>query len=77
MTRCRSFRAIRMVNTIAADPTARQNAVEHDPMAPSTGVILGIAVCSQRMKDPKDGVVRDFFFCRPGDDVKITIPTAG
>ncbi len=21
--------------------------------------------------------MRDFFFCRPGDDVKITIPTAG
>ena len=24
-----------------------------------------------------DGEVRDYFFCRPGDDVKITIPTAG
>jgi lipoprotein-releasing system permease protein len=50
----------------AADPMTRH----------STGVILGIAVCSQRMKD-EEGEVRDFFFCRPGDDVKITIPTAG
>ncbi len=50
---------------------------ELDPLTHhSTGIILGVAVCSQRMKD-KDGEVRDFFFCRPGDDVKITIPTAG
>lgn len=41
-----------------------------------TGIILGLAVCSQRGKDAS-GKVRDFFFCRPGDDVKITLPTAG
>ncbi len=50
---------------------------ELDPLEhQSTGIILGVAVCSQRMKDA-DGEVRDFFFCHPGDDVKITIPTAG
>jgi lipoprotein-releasing system permease protein len=62
-----------------ADPYALQgpHAPTFDPMThQSTGVILGIAVCSQRQKD-EDGDVRDFFFCRPGDDVKITIPTAG
>ncbi|MFW6170773.1 MAG: ABC transporter permease [Planctomycetota bacterium] len=49
----------------------------HDPMKEhATGIILGIAVCSQRVKD-KQGEVNDFFFCRPGDDVKITVPTAG
>ncbi len=41
-----------------------------------TGIILGIAICSQRVKDPQKQV-RDYFFCRPGDDVKITLPTAG
>lgn len=41
-----------------------------------TGIILGIAICSQRVKDPQDEV-RDYFFCRPGDDIKITLPTAG
>ncbi len=41
-----------------------------------TGIILGIAICSQRVKDAQ-GKVRDYFFCRPGDDVKITLPTAG
>ncbi|MBM4090117.1 MAG: ABC transporter permease [Planctomycetes bacterium] len=64
---------------VAPDPYGAQPAesVTQDPMtAQSVGVILGIAVCSQRVKD-EDGVVRDFFFCRPGDDVKITLPTAG
>ncbi|MHB8970431.1 MAG: ABC transporter permease [Pirellulaceae bacterium] len=65
--------------TVAADPLATREA-EAPPADPltqqSTGVILGIAVCSQRLKDDS-GEVRDFFFCRPGDDVKITIPTAG
>ncbi len=62
-----------------ADPYAdpRSGSTPRDPMKQqSTGVILGIAVCSQRVKDDS-GEVRDFFFCRPGDDVKITIPTAG
>ncbi len=54
-----------------------QTAHQIDPLQQqSTGIILGVAVCSQRMKD-QDGEVRDFFFCHPGDDVKITIPTAG
>lgn len=48
-----------------------------DPMKEhATGIILGIAVCSQRLKDD-DNKIRDYFFCRPGDDVKITVPTAG
>jgi lipoprotein-releasing system permease protein len=66
-------------NTVAPDPYAPREAEapKFDPMTQqSTGIILGIAVCSQRMKDDT-GEVRDFFFCRPGDDVKITIPTAG
>ncbi len=62
-----------------ADPYALpgSDTPSFDPLThQSTGVILGIAVCSQRMKD-ESGQVRDFFFCRPGDDVKITVPTAG
>lgn len=61
------------------DPFAHQDvaAATFDPMRQqSTGIILGIAVCSQRLKND-DGQVRDFFFCRPGDDVKVTLPTAG
>jgi len=74
--------------SIAADPYGSSLPEDpygaNSPVAPScdpmqehaTGIILGIAVCSQRMKDD-EGDVSDYFFCRPGDDVKITVPTAG
>jgi lipoprotein-releasing system permease protein len=56
---------------------AMATAAPVDPMQEhATGVILGIAVCSQRVKN-EAGEITDFFFCRPGDDVKVTIPTAG
>lgn len=41
-----------------------------------TGIILGIAMCSMRRRNP-DGNVEDFYLCLPGDDVKLTFPTAG
>lgn len=40
------------------------------------GVILGIAIGSVRQRD-KEGKVADYFLCRPGDDVRITFPSAG
>lgn len=40
-----------------------------------TGVILGLMVASVRHRDA-DNVVRDYFLCRPGDDVNLTFPTA-
>lgn len=39
------------------------------------GVILGLMVSSVRHRDADD-VVRDYFLCRPGDDVNLTFPTA-
>jgi lipoprotein-releasing system permease protein len=38
-------------------------------------VILGLMVASVRHRDT-DGVVRDYFLCRPGDDVNLTFPNA-
>ena len=40
------------------------------------GVILGAALCTMRRKMPS-GEVEDFHLCLPGDDVKLTFPTAG
>lgn len=40
-----------------------------------TGVILGLMISSVRHRDD-DGEVRDYFLCRPGDDVNLTFPTA-
>lgn len=57
----------------AADETGR---VMDEMKEQSTGIILGIMTCSFRDKNA-DGEVQDFFLCLPGDDVKITLPTAG
>jgi lipoprotein-releasing system permease protein len=48
------------------DPATEQN----------TGMILGIATCSIRGRDAEGGV-RDYYLCRPGDDVQVYFPNAG
>ncbi|MCA9172359.1 MAG: ABC transporter permease, partial [Planctomycetales bacterium] len=40
------------------------------------GIVLGIATSSIRHR-MESGEVVDVFLCRPGDDVKVTLPTAG
>lgn len=40
-----------------------------------TGVVLGLMIASVRHRD-EDDEVRDYFLCRPGDDVSLTFPTA-
>ncbi len=40
-----------------------------------TGLILGIAIGTRRYRED-DGRVSDFYYVRPGDDVRITFPTA-
>jgi lipoprotein-releasing system permease protein len=39
------------------------------------GIILGISTCSTRMRDPDDEV-RDYYYCQPGDDVRMMFPNA-
>ncbi len=39
------------------------------------GIVLGIATCSSRLRG-EDGEVRDHFYCRPGDDVRMMFPNA-
>lgn len=41
-----------------------------------TGVILGMAMCSVRHRDSA-GNVKDTYLCVPGDDVRISFPSAG
>ncbi len=40
------------------------------------GIVLGIGTANIRQRNAKGEVV-DIFLCRPGDDVKVTFPTAG
>ena len=39
------------------------------------GLVLGIATCSVRQRDA-DGGVSDYYYCRPGDDVRMMFPNA-
>ncbi|TWT79338.1 Lipoprotein-releasing system transmembrane protein LolE [Planctomycetes bacterium CA13] len=39
------------------------------------GIILGISTCSTKLRD-EDNVVRDHYYCRPGDDVRMMFPNA-
>ncbi|EKK02500.1 LolC/E family lipoprotein releasing system, transmembrane protein [Rhodopirellula baltica SH28] len=39
------------------------------------GIILGIATCSNKSRDA-EGNVRDHYYCRPGDDVRLMFPNA-
>lgn len=39
------------------------------------GLVLGVATCSFRTRDANDEVV-DFFYCRPGDDVRLMFANA-
>ncbi len=54
---------------------------EFEPFDPVTeqriGIILGIGIGKIRAHDPSNGEVRDVYFLRPGDDVEITVPSAG
>lgn len=68
---------------IPGDPFAAQG-VDAAPAAKAfdpakeqfTGVVLGIAIGSVRQRDAEEKV-QDFYLCRPGDDVRITFPSAG
>jgi lipoprotein-releasing system permease protein len=40
------------------------------------GIVLGIAICSSKQRD-KEGKVQDYYLARPGDDVRVTVPTCG
>jgi lipoprotein-releasing system permease protein len=39
------------------------------------GIVLGIATCSSRLRDG-EGEIRDHYYCRPGDDVRMMFPNA-
>lgn len=51
---------------------------EFDPITEQrVGIILGIGIGKIRAHDPSNDQVRDVFFLRPGDDVELTVPSAG
>ncbi|QDU92940.1 ABC transporter permease [Lignipirellula cremea] len=61
----------------AGNPTPQAGRTFDDLTQQHTGVILGIAVASTRFTNPESGESQEWFLCKPGDDVQITLPTAG
>lgn len=41
------------------------------------GIIIGIGIGRLRAHDPATGKSQDMFFIRPGDDIELTLPSAG
>ncbi len=42
-----------------------------------TGIVLGVAISNRKYVDSDTGESKELFMIRPGDDVQITLPTAG
>jgi len=58
------------------DPNAKQGELFDEAKEQYSGMILGIGITTIRRAND-EGEVEDFFLCKPGDDVKITLPTTG
>ena len=41
------------------------------------GIVLGISIGSTRYRDAHSGEVSDYYYVQPGDDVRVTFPSAG
>ena len=49
-----------------------------DPISEQrVGIVVGIGIGRLRAHDPVTGQTQDMFFMRPGDDIEITVPSAG
>lgn len=42
-----------------------------------TGIILGLAISNRKFVNPETGEKDELFMIRPGDDIQVTLPTAG
>ena len=62
---------------MAPSELSGEGAQVFDPMTDQyPGIVLGISTCSVRQRTP-DGEVSDFYYSRPGDDVRLMFPNAG
>ena len=65
----------------ATDPFADRGDVAASVFDPMTeqhpGIILGIGLSSVRHRDPETGELKEHFLCTPGDDIRLSFPSAG
>ena len=64
------------VDAVATRPEdqARVFDAEHEQ---HDGIVLGISIGSTRYRDATTGKVADYYYVQPGDDVRVTFPSAG
>ncbi|MEO8272178.1 MAG: FtsX-like permease family protein, partial [Aureliella sp.] len=64
------------VDAVATRPEdqARVFDAEHEQ---HDGIVLGISIGSTRYRDATSGKVADYYYVQPGDDVRVTFPSAG
>jgi lipoprotein-releasing system permease protein len=63
---------------LGAVPSGDEGTVFDPGKRQHTGIILGMAICSLRARDPADpDQVRDYYLCQPGDDVEVIFPNSG
>lgn len=64
------------VDAVATRPEdqARVFDAEHEQ---HDGIVLGISIGSTRYRDAASGNVADYYYVQPGDDVRVTFPSAG
>ena len=66
-------------DTTSSDPFLQlaDEGNQFDPMKEQHhGIIMGISIASVRGRNSQ-GAVEDFFLCRPGDDIKVSLPSSG
>jgi len=61
----------------AARPNGQPGETFDEMKEQHTGLILGVAITSMRRRNPETDEPEDVFFRLPGDDVQITLPSAG
>lgn len=69
---------------IPRSPFAGHTAEEEDPSQQFdkskeqfTGIIMGIAISNIRQRSKDDGSIKDYYLCRPGDDVTVQFGSTG
>lgn len=67
---------VNLPTELLAETPEGQSANEFDPSHEQyPGIILGISTCTTRMRDAENNV-RDYYYCQPGDDVRMMFPNA-
>lgn len=64
------------VDAVATRPEDRARVfdAEHEQ---HDGIVLGISIGTTRYRDAQSGEVADYYYVQPGDDVRVTFPSAG